>query len=90
MPVLVVGDGEFGWRAPHRASPAKSCFRTAAAAGALVVFSPERFASLASPRMHLGAITESSVKTSGRMKGGFVSARHTRHSSSEHYLEIAE
>ncbi|TPX44428.1 hypothetical protein SeMB42_g04322 [Synchytrium endobioticum] len=35
MPVLVVGDGEFGWRAPHRASPAKSCFRTAAAAGTL-------------------------------------------------------
>ncbi|TPX53310.1 hypothetical protein SeMB42_g00855 [Synchytrium endobioticum] len=54
MPVLVVGDGEFGWRAPYRASPAKSCFRTAAAAGALVVFSPERYTSTFSSSMTKG------------------------------------
>ncbi|TPX40145.1 hypothetical protein SeLEV6574_g06758 [Synchytrium endobioticum] len=54
MPVLVVGDGEFGWRAPYRASPAKSCFRTAAAAGALVVFSPERYTCTFSSSMTKG------------------------------------
>ncbi|TPX48938.1 hypothetical protein SeMB42_g02790 [Synchytrium endobioticum] len=53
MPVFVVGDGEFGWRAPYRASPAKSCFRTAAA-GALVVFSPERYTSTFSSSMTKG------------------------------------
>ncbi|TPX46584.1 hypothetical protein SeLEV6574_g03150 [Synchytrium endobioticum] len=75
MPVLVVGDGECGWRAPYRASPAKSCFRTAAAAGVLVVFSPERLP----PKMHLGVITERSVETSGLMRGGFpVSTAHKK------------
>ncbi|TPX42837.1 hypothetical protein SeLEV6574_g05381 [Synchytrium endobioticum] len=54
MPVLVVGDGEFGWRAPYRASPAKGCFKTAAAAGALVVFSPERYNSTFSSSMTKG------------------------------------
>ncbi|TPX46599.1 hypothetical protein SeMB42_g03633 [Synchytrium endobioticum] len=54
MPVLVAGDGEFSWRAPYRASPAKSCFRTAAAAGALVVFSPERYTSTFSSSMTKG------------------------------------
>ncbi|TPX50014.1 hypothetical protein SeMB42_g02392 [Synchytrium endobioticum] len=43
--MVVVNEGHVN----VRASPAKSCFRTAAAAGPLVVFSPERFASLTSP-----------------------------------------
>ncbi|TPX47697.1 hypothetical protein SeLEV6574_g02518 [Synchytrium endobioticum] len=54
MPVLVVGDGEFGWRTPYRALPAKSCFRTAAAAGAQVVFSPEKYTSTFSSSMTKG------------------------------------